>query len=148
VPVDLLVSVHGFDIPLDDTDRMAAAWERSFCVVVADRGLAGGVVRTNVREHPTATLSSWPRAHGGVLAAVGNLLGGGVERLVVASSSLRVLDLLWGSHWRLDPCGRPNGSRCGTRRRNTGGPTSCARSVTTRWYAGTRGSAGRTGPPS
>ena len=101
VPIDLLVSVHGFDIPLDDRDRMAA-WERSFRAVAAERGLAGGVVRTNIREHPSATLASWPQAHGGALAAVGHLLGGRVDRLVVASSYPRVLELPWGSHWRLD----------------------------------------------
>ena len=101
VPIDLLVSVHGFDIPLDDRDRMAA-WERSFRAIAAERGLASGVVRTNVREHPSATLASWPRAHGGALAALGHLLGGRVGRLAVASSYPRVLDLPWGSHWRLD----------------------------------------------
>jgi hypothetical protein len=101
VPIDILVSVHGFDIPLDDTDRMAA-WERSLRAVAAARGLACGVVRTNVRTHPIASLVSWPRAHGGALAALGHLLGGGVDRLVVASSYPRVLDLPWGSHWRLD----------------------------------------------
>ena len=102
VPLDLLVSVQGFDIGLDDAHRMAA-WERSFRAVAADRGLAAGVVRTNIREHPIGKLVSWPRSHGGALAAIGHLLGGGVDRLVVASSYPRVLDMPWGSHWRLDP---------------------------------------------
>jgi hypothetical protein len=99
--VDLLVTVHGFDIRLDDSDRMAA-WERSFREVADEVGIPAGLVRTNVRDHPTAQLASWPRAHGGALAGLGHTLAG-VDRLAVASSYPRRLASPWGSHWRLDP---------------------------------------------
>jgi hypothetical protein len=101
VDVDLLVTVHGFDIGLDDGDRMAA-WERSFREIAAELGIPAGVVRTNVRDHPTARLASWPRAHGGALAGLGHALAG-VDRLAVASSYPRRLASPWGSHWRIDP---------------------------------------------
>ena len=101
IDVDLLVTVHGFDIGLDDSDRMAA-WERSFREIAAELGIPAGVVRTNVRDHPTAQLASWPRAHGGALAGLGHALAG-VDRLAVASSYPRRLASPWGSHWRIDP---------------------------------------------
>lgn len=100
--VDVLLSVHGFDIPLADSTRMDE-WEKSFRVIAATSGARAVLVRTNLRDHPISALSSWPHAHGGALAAVGHLLTGAVDRLVVASSYPRWIDAAWGSHWRLDP---------------------------------------------
>lgn len=101
LPIDVLVSVHGFDIALDDTARMAR-WEIALRQIAREVRLPSALVRTNVREHPTAVVSAWPRAHGGALAALGHALGG-VSRFVIASSYPRVLPDPWGSHWRLDP---------------------------------------------
>lgn len=101
-PVDALLFVHGFDVPLDDTARSVAA-ESSFREVARARGARALLVRTNLREHPVFRAASWEHAHGGALAAVGHLLAGEIGRLLISSSYPYVNDLPWGSHWRTDP---------------------------------------------
>jgi len=68
---DLLVSAHGFDIPLSDQARMDTL-RGTLTKVAASRGMKPIVIRTNFREHPVAGRGPlWERAHGGVLAAFG-----------------------------------------------------------------------------
>jgi hypothetical protein len=94
---DLLVAVHGFDIPLRDRTRMAA-FEESLRTVAARAGAKAVVIRTNFREHPAAGRAGlWERAHGGALAAAGHLLAGRVGRLVISSTYPGHNPQPWGS---------------------------------------------------
>lgn len=99
--IDALLFVHGYDIPLDDAERMAHA-ERSVRAVGAAAGTKVVVVRTNLREHPSFAGTNWEWVHGGALAAVGHLLTRTIGRLLIASSFPYDDDSPWGSHWRLD----------------------------------------------
>jgi hypothetical protein len=101
--IDLLVTVVGFDIALDDAERIASL-ERSLREISAAVRIPSIVVRTNLREHPLFQRVSWERAHGGALAAIGHVLGGDVGHLMVSSSiPYRSRREWWGSHWKIDP---------------------------------------------
>lgn len=100
--VDRLVLIQGFDFGLDAQTRHAAV-ERSLREIAAARGIAATVVRTNVRTHPLVREMSWERAHGGILAGVGHVLGGAVRRVLISSSISMRSGRPWGSHFRLDP---------------------------------------------
>ena len=99
---DRLVTVQGFDIPLDDHARMAAV-EAMLRAVAGARGLRAMVVRTNLRSHPLVQAMPWERSHGGALAAVGHVLGDGVSEVLISSSIARDRTKAWGSHWETDP---------------------------------------------
>jgi len=102
-PIDRLVFVHGFDVPLADTVR-ADAFERSLREVAAAVGARAIVVRTNHRLHPASGRSIlWERVHGGALAGVGHLLAGDVGTLVLSSTYTRKGARPWGSHFETDP---------------------------------------------
>jgi hypothetical protein len=98
---DRLVSVHGFDVTLEDTERMAAV-EQTLRAVGAERGLRTVLIRTNVRSHPSFASAPWERAHGGALVAIGHVMGATVSELLVSSSIARGRERSWGSHWRTD----------------------------------------------
>lgn len=100
-PVALLVSAIGFDVPLADAWR-AEAVDRSLRAVAADRGCLPVLIRTNLREHPTATVAMWQHAHGGALAAVGHLLSPDADRLLITASYPAIAAAPWGSHPDLD----------------------------------------------
>jgi hypothetical protein len=100
--VDLLVLIHGFDYPLSDGRRHAAA-ERTLRAVAAAAGADWAVLRTNVREHPWLQGVSWERTHGGILAAAAHLLPENVSEVWISSSISIGRGQPWGSHWRIDP---------------------------------------------
>jgi hypothetical protein len=100
--VDLLLTVHGYDIKLRDGAR-ASAFESSLRAVAAELGMKPVVVRTNLREHPAFARAPWERTHGGALAAVGHLLGDSAGRLLISSSYPYLNHVPWGSHWQTDP---------------------------------------------
>lgn len=100
--IDRLVFVAGFDFPLEDVTRAEASLA-SVRTIAEAAGTALAVVRTNLREHPLIRTTSWERANGGALAAVGHLLSGTVEDLVVPSSVAIGWNMEWGSHWETDP---------------------------------------------
>lgn len=102
-PIDRLVFVHGFDVPLADTVR-ADAFERSLREVAAAVGARAFVVRTNHRLHPASGRSIlWEWVHGGALAGVGHLLSADVGTLVLSSTYTRRGARPWGSHFETDP---------------------------------------------
>lgn len=101
-PVDRLVVMQGFDFHLGARARHAAV-ERSLRSIAQARGIAATVVRTNAREHPLVQAVSWERAHGGVLAAAGHVLGEPVRHVLISSSISLRSGRPWGSHFRLDP---------------------------------------------
>jgi hypothetical protein len=100
--VDRLVTVQGFDIDLDDSQRMAAL-SRSLRKISQVTGIPSIVVRTNLRSHPLFSSVAWERAHGGPLAAIGHVLDDSCDRLLI-SSSVKIGDWTepWGSHWEID----------------------------------------------
>lgn len=100
--IDRLVFVVGFDIPRTDTARAEASLA-GVRAVAAAAGAAVTVVRTNLREHPLVRSTSWERANGGALAAIGHLLSGRIEEIVVPSSIAVAWGMQWGSHWETDP---------------------------------------------
>jgi len=102
-PIDRLVFVHGFDVPLADTVR-ADAFERSLQDVAAAVGARAIVVRTNHRLHPASGRSIlWEWVHGGALAGVGHFLSNDVGTLVLSSTYTRKGARPWGSHFETDP---------------------------------------------
>jgi hypothetical protein len=101
--VDVLVTVQGFDIGLDDTVRMDAL-AASAREIAAARGCRLIVIRTNLRSHPLMQDVAWERAHGGALAALAHVLDGFIERLLISSSIVQAPEPEpWGSHWQIDP---------------------------------------------
>lgn len=106
---EILVSVQGFDMPLDDTTRMAGL---RTALHAAARAYACRpvVVRTNLREHPSSGRPHlWERSHGGALVAIGHLLSGGIGRLVVSASYNVLVVRPWGSSPMTDPLLAANG---------------------------------------
>jgi hypothetical protein len=100
--VDILVFVHGFDIPLHDHRRWTAA-ERNFREVCAEFRKLGVIVRTNLRSHPVFKRVPWQRAHGAALAAVGHALSTTIGTLIVPPSFRADRLCPWGSDPRTDP---------------------------------------------
>lgn len=100
-PVDFLVFVHGFDVPLRDTTRMSAL-ARNLEAVARTTAKPLVTVRTNLREHRLFRSVSWDRTHGGALAAVGHVLAPALSRLLIAASWPYPQVHAWGSHWMID----------------------------------------------
>lgn len=99
---DVLVFVHGYDVPLEDESR-AGRIRSDLHRIARAVGARAVTIRTNLRSHPAFRNVSWERTHGGALAAIGHLLGGLVDGLVISSSTPYSNDHPWGSHWELDP---------------------------------------------
>ena len=97
-----LITVLGVDAPLADTE--ASARLEALCRdTAAAKGLVPIVIETNVKEvfHPYA---GWIEHHGSVLAAIGHMLSGDLERVLIASSGNELTwHAPWGSHPALDP---------------------------------------------
>jgi hypothetical protein len=100
--VDWLVSLHGFDIPLRDGERMKLL-ESSVREAAAEVGARGVVVRTNLRQHWGFRALSWEWTHGGMLAALGHLMSDYAGELLISSSWDTPNTRPWGSHARTDP---------------------------------------------
>jgi len=99
--INSLVTVHGYDIELQDVTRMAAL-RSSIQSVAAETNVKPIIIRTNLREHPVVARAPWGHAHGGALAAMGHLLSDSVERILISSSYAYVNSRPWGSHWQTD----------------------------------------------
>jgi hypothetical protein len=100
--IDLLLTVHGYDIKLRDEAR-AFKFRSSLRAIAAELAVRPVFVRTNLREHPAFAGAPWEHTHGGALAAVGHLLGGSAGRLLVSSSYPFSNHVPWGTHWQTDP---------------------------------------------
>lgn len=98
--IQRLLFVHGYDIPLADTPRMAA-WEPDLRRVGHELNKPAIVIRSNIRLHPLFRSTNWERTHGGALAAAG-LVMPGAERLVIPSSYTYTDGHYWGSHYDTD----------------------------------------------
>ncbi len=97
--VSALITVHGFDIPVEDEPSFGVLLDRASKVsaVCGKRMIA---VKTNVRQFSDRLLS-WGMYHGSAMAAVG--LGSGFSRCFVASSDTYRDLQPWGSHPLTDP---------------------------------------------
>lgn len=100
--IDLLATVQGFDIPLQDAIRINALRSSLECVV-AETGVRSIIICTNLREHPEFARASWEQTHGAALGAVAHTLGGHIDRMLISSSYAYVNQIPWGSHPRTDP---------------------------------------------
>lgn len=100
--VSSLITLLGVDIPL--SDRLATARLESVCQeTCALKGLEPIVIETNVSQafHPFA---GWIEHHGSALAAIGHMLSGHLEGVMIASSGNEATwRVPWGSHPALDP---------------------------------------------
>jgi hypothetical protein len=98
----ILVFAHGFDIGLEDRVRLEA-FLPGFRETAAAFGARPVLVATNLRQHSATRRTSWEKSHGGALAAVGHVLAGEVNRMVIPSSYPYHDPKPWGTHWDLDP---------------------------------------------
>lgn len=96
-----LITVHGYDMRLCNIER----WQHLEATVrraASDVGVPLAIIRTNLRQHPLSKAISWPRAHGGALAALAHLMRAQGDRLLISSSFSPDCDQPWGTHWDLD----------------------------------------------
>ena len=106
---DILVSVHGFDIPLGDTFRMDGL-RRALYATAEAHNKRPVVIRTNLRDHPSVGKPHlWERSHGGALAGIGHLLSREIGRVIVSASWYTPDEQPWGSHSRTDALFSANG---------------------------------------
>src|SRR5262249_45931060 len=92
------IFVEGFDIPLEDADRLHRAGA-TLGATPAACGVEFMVVRTNLRSHPLFKLVRWGKNHIGALSAMAHLLGENVGTMYVAASDVPPP---WGSAPDLD----------------------------------------------
>lgn len=100
-PIDFLLYVQGYDVPLNDVARLASI-ERDLVAVADATGKLPLLTRTNYREVPVFAAPWWERSHGAALAAVGHLLVGGVGTLLISAADHYAHPRAWGSSWALD----------------------------------------------
>ena len=98
--IDMLVTVHGYDIYLSDTIGAQFAYEH-LKQIAAAKNVGAVMMRTNYREHHI-TGRKYRHSYGGALAVVGFLVSG-VSELIISSGFRRDEALPDGSHWQTDP---------------------------------------------
>lgn len=96
--VEALINIHGFDIPLADRARQAAAGAGIDAVAQALSKRAVHVA-TDLRQHPLFNTLSWEITHVAALASVAHALSLQFGRVFLASSDVPPP---WGSHPMLD----------------------------------------------
>ena len=92
------VFVEGFDIPLEDEDRLRRAREKLGATAAAC-GVEFVVVRTNIKDHPVFKLVRWGTNHIGALSAIAHAFAPQVHTMYVAASDVPPP---WGSAPDLD----------------------------------------------
>lgn len=100
-PVDDLIYVWGFDIPLRDRQRMEA-FGMSLAAIGEASGARPVLVRTNLRETSFYGAIPWDNAHGGALAAVAHLLPE-LRECTISASYPYAFFAPWGTSWKIDP---------------------------------------------
>ncbi len=92
------VFVEGFDIPLQDEERLRRA-RASLGATAEACGVEFVTIRTNLRDHPVFRLARWEMNHIGALSAMAHALGPHVQTMYVAASDVPPP---WGSAPDLD----------------------------------------------
>lgn len=100
--IDNLFFIHGYDIRINDQDRMTS-FLPSLQAVAGGTGKRLVVIKTNLRSHPLFSSVPWDRTHGGALAAIGHFSTDFIGRFMISSSYPYFFDRPWGSHWKTDP---------------------------------------------
>lgn len=101
-PVDDLVFVAGFDIPVGDTAEVELA--KSYLGRVAgDHGKNLVALATNLRELDSPYLTRWILSYGCALGTVGHLLEGRYRELVISAAHGYADSPVTGSHPITDP---------------------------------------------
>jgi hypothetical protein len=100
--VENLVLVHGFDVPLADTQTfaLAEAQARDAARLFGKRLI---VVRTNLHLEQPSVPGGWGMYHGAALAAVAHALAPNHGKMYIASTYSYADLHPWGSHPLLDP---------------------------------------------
>ncbi|WP_421862709.1 hypothetical protein [Motiliproteus sp.] len=100
--IDSLLVVHGFDIPLGQSQRFRRMLRR---IQLVGEQFSKRVipVRTNVKEFTDAYVGFGSIAHGALLSSVALLLDGHLNRAIVPSSNCYDDLFRWGSHPLTDP---------------------------------------------
>lgn len=100
--VDLLITLIGADVPVQETAR-ADRLRQSVRSVAAGYGLQSVVIETNLRQIFDRMIG-WVEYHGAALAAVAHMLDDRISRVLVPSSADEASWLRpWGTHPGLDP---------------------------------------------
>ena len=100
--VDRLITVWGFDVPLDRPDEFAHV--RTLTERTAERfGKAADIVATNIKSIPAIRERWGYLSHGPTLAAVAHLFGDTLSDAYIASSHDYRRMMPWGSHALSDP---------------------------------------------
>lgn len=101
-PVDTLIFVGGFDIPITDEGEVSLARQR-----LEGPALAFGKtflpVMTNLRELDTPYRTNWILSHGCAMATIAHLLSGELGEVLISSTYKYGLLLRIGSHPMTDP---------------------------------------------
>jgi len=100
--IDNLVLVHGFDIPLENSEAFALA-ETQVREAAHIFGKSLIVVKNNLRNEQPNIAGGWEMYHGAALAAVAYALAPKHGKVYIASSNSYVDLHTWGSHPLLDP---------------------------------------------
>jgi hypothetical protein len=100
--VDSLIYVVGYDVTLNDNKRANTVISH-VRRVAAECGTRAIIVYSNLREHPHFSKVSWNQTHGAGLAAVGHVLSGSLNTLLISASHGRMNPAPWGSHPHTDP---------------------------------------------
>jgi hypothetical protein len=97
-PIDDLLCVWGFDVPLDRPDEYRAMHD-TLTAAVDGLGAALVSVATNLRQTRWWRLADWGRvAHGCALASIAHALEGRYARLLIPSTHRYNDPIPWGSH--------------------------------------------------
>jgi hypothetical protein len=100
-PIDYLVFIHGYDIPLGDTVRLNA-YLPCLKAIAEKTGARLIIIRTNIREHNFFRAVSWLRSYGCALAAISHFMTD-VGKFIIAASYPYNYSTASGSHWKTDP---------------------------------------------
>lgn len=101
-PVHRLAYVVGYDVGL--RERRRAADVTALVRDVAQHvGCKSTILHTNLRRHPLPKRTPWLRAFGGAVAAIGHLLRGSIDRLLLSSDGLGFEHPEVGSRPSTDP---------------------------------------------
>jgi len=101
-PIDMIITVHGYDIALDDEAGAAHAITNTH-KVANEYGIKALSIKTNLRQHHIAG-KRFRNSHEGALAAIGYLVEGMGTLIISSDYSREALHTIkHGLHWKTTP---------------------------------------------